>query len=178
MHHPTHTPAAGEAFRRPALAAAGLLLGLGLAAAVAAALREQLALPLRAPDLSLIAGEQLAVQAHLAAAVTALVVGVVIMVRPKGRGGHKTLGWTWVAAMAVTAASSFLIRRLNGGDFSWIHALSGWTLIALPMAVAAARRRKIPVHRRHMTGLLLGGLLLPGLFAFMPGRLLWRVFFG
>jgi uncharacterized membrane protein len=29
-----------------------------------------------------------------------------------------------------------------------------------------------------MTGMFVGGLLLAGLFAFIPGRLLWTVFLG
>jgi uncharacterized membrane protein len=29
-----------------------------------------------------------------------------------------------------------------------------------------------------MTGLFVGGLLIAGVFAFLPGRLMWRVVFG
>ncbi len=133
---------------------------------------------LRTPDLALLARQGLAIHVHLAAAVAALAIGAVIMLRPKGVGLHKTLGWTWVAAMAVTAVSSFLIRGLNGDALSLIHALSGWTIIALPMAVAAVRRGDVARHRRSMTSLFLGGLLIAGAFTFIPGRLMWRVFFG
>ena len=45
------------------------------------------------------------------------------------------------------------------------------------MAVYAIKRRKVAMHRRAMTGLFVGGLLIAGAFAFLPGRLLWNVFF-
>ena len=46
------------------------------------------------------------------------------------------------------------------------------------MAVAAARRHKVRLHARLMTGLFTGGLVLAGLLAFMPGRLMWRLVMG
>lgn len=128
-------------------------------------------------DWTELAGETLAVKLHLGAALGAVGIGAALMVGPKGRTLHKRLGWTWALCMLVTALSSFFIRRANGGDLSWIHALSGWVLIALPMALAAARRGDVRVHRRTMSGLFYGGLLLAGAFAFVPGRVLFRAFF-
>lgn len=133
---------------------------------------------LKAPDFNLLAGQRLEVLLHLASALTALVIGTVILLRPKGRGLHKALGWTWVAAMATTAVSSLFIHSFTGGRFGFIHLLSGWTIIALPMALAAIRRRDVAGHRRAMTSLFTGGLLIAGLLTFIPGRLMWRMFFG
>ncbi|OYW29387.1 MAG: hypothetical protein B7Z44_04935 [Caulobacter sp. 12-67-6] len=59
-----------------------------------------------------------------------------------------------------------------------IHLLSGWTLIALPMGVFAIKRGRVAAHRRTMTGMFVGGLLVAGLLALFPGRLLWHVFLG
>lgn len=132
----------------------------------------------KVPELGLVAEQGLAIQIHLAAALTALAIGIVIMLRPKGVGLHKVLGWTWVAAMAVTAVSSLLIPSFMGSRFGFIHLLSGWAIIALPMAIAAIRRRDVAGHRRFMTGLFTGGLVLAGALTFIPGRLMWRVFFG
>lgn len=64
-----------------------------------------------APDLSLLAAQPLAIKVHLAAAVTALLIGIALMMRVKGTSLHKTLGWTWVVAMGVTAVSSLFIRN-------------------------------------------------------------------
>lgn len=135
-------------------------------------------LRLKAPEFDLIARQSWVLQLHLATAVTALAIGIVIMLRPKGVGLHKTLGWSWVIAMAVTAVSSLFLHGLNGDRLSMIHLLSGWTIIVLPLGVAAIRRRNIRAHRRAMTGMFVGGLLVAGGLTFIPGRLMWAVFFG
>lgn len=131
-----------------------------------------------APKLSRIAAAPLVVQVHLTAALTALAIGVALMMRVKGTALHKLLGWTWVLAMGTTAVSSLFIREINHGAFSFIHLLSGWTIVGLPGAVYAIKRGKVGAHRRAMTGMFTGGLILAGLFAFIPGRLLWTVFLG
>ncbi|MEM1087795.1 MAG: DUF2306 domain-containing protein [Pseudomonadota bacterium] len=117
------------------------------------------------------------VQTHVAGAMAALLIGSVLMIGPKGRTYHKTLGWMWVVAMAVTAVSSFFITGLMGKWYSPIHALSAWTGLALPFAVAAARRRKIQEHRKTMTGMFFGGIFIAGLFSFLPGRIMWQLLF-
>ena len=134
-----------------------------------------------APDWRLLLTSPPAIQIHVAAALTALAIGIVLLIGVKGNRLHRTLGWTWVLAMATTAVSSFFIHRLNPGGpggFSLIHLLSGWTVIALPMAVHAARRHRIADHRRAMTGMFVGGLIVAGAFTFLPGRLMWAIFFG
>ena len=134
-----------------------------------------------APDWRLLLTSPPAILIHVAAALTALAIGIVLLIGVKGNRLHRTLGWTWVMAMATTAVSSFFIHRLNPGGpggFSLIHLLSGWTVIALPMAVHAARRHRIADHRRAMTGMFVGGLIVAGAFTFLPGRLMWAIFFG
>ncbi|HYD89655.1 MAG TPA: DUF2306 domain-containing protein [Vitreimonas sp.] len=133
---------------------------------------------LRAPNLALWGDLPWMVQLHVYAAVTALVIGTVILLRPKGRGLHKALGWSWVLAMGVTAVSSLFITGLNGGYWSFIHLLSGWTIIALPMAIYAIRSRKVDIHRRAMTSMFVGGLLVAGALSFIPGRVMFQMFFG
>lgn len=149
-------------------------MGVGAALALTAVA----ALKPHAPDLSLIAAAPTVIQVHLTAALTALAIGIVLMMRVKGTGLHKILGWTWVVAMGITAVSSLFIRHMNHGHFSFIHLLSGWTIVALPGAVYAIRRGKVSAHRRAMTAMFVGGLLLAGLFTFIPGRLMWSVFLG
>ncbi len=116
-------------------------------------------------------------QAHIAGAVSSFLIGTVLMLGVKGRTFHRVLGYTWVATMTVTAVSSFFITGLNGDSYSFIHLLSGWTVILLPMAIAAARRHEIAKHRKEMTGLFFGGMLIAGLFSFLPGRMMWHLFF-
>lgn len=133
---------------------------------------------LHAPNWALWAALPTAFQIHIIAASSALVIGTVLLCRPKGRGLHKALGWTWVAAMAITAISSLFMTGLNGGFYSIIHILSGWTLVAMPMAIAAIRSGKVEKHRRAMTGMFVGGLLVAGSLTFLPGRFMFEFFFG
>lgn len=132
---------------------------------------------IHAPDLALWIAQPIAIKLHMTVALIALAIGIVVMLRPKGKGLHKALGWSWVVAMAVTAVSSFFITTLSS-TLSWLHLLSGWTVISLPMAVYAIRRRNIRAHAGAMTGMFVGGLIIAGAFNFLPGRLMWRMFFG
>ncbi|WP_414642159.1 DUF2306 domain-containing protein [Brevundimonas sp.] len=131
-----------------------------------------------APDLSLLMHAPVAIQLHVAAAVVALVIGTVLLAGVKGDRLHRSLGWAWVVAMATTAVSSLFIRQINAGGFSFIHLISGWTIVALPMAVYAARRHRVANHRRAMTGMFVGGLLVAGALTFLPGRMMWAMVFG
>lgn len=137
-------------------------------------------LPFRphAPDWALLARQTPVLQIHIAAAVVALAIGLVLLAGIKGNRLHRTLGWAWVLSMATVAISSFFVRELNGGALSLVHLLSGWTVIILPMAVYAARRHEVVRHRGRMTGLFVGALVVAGLLTLFPGRLMWRVFLG
>ncbi len=128
-------------------------------------------------DLSRFLIVPLAVQIHIVSALTAFFVGLWILVIPKGRGMHKPLGWTWVAAMAVTAISSFWITGINGKSFSWIHGLSAWTMMGLPYGIYAIRNKDVKKHAKNMTGMFLGAMIVAGLFTFLPGRFMWSLFF-
>jgi uncharacterized membrane protein len=119
------------------------------------------------------------VQAHVAAALAAIVLGLVQFSSPKGTGAHRLLGWCWVVLMAIVALSSFGITGVAGpGHFSWIHGLSAFTLLGLAMGIFRARRRQINAHRWSMIGLYLGALMITGAFTLLPGRIMGRVVFG
>lgn len=161
-----------------------LLLGLPLAGyltRVSGRLTGPGAWGVHAPRWPLLLTASGAIQIHVAAALIALVIGVVLLAGVKGDRLHRTLGWLWVLAMGTTAVSSFFIHQINPdgpAGLSLIHLLSGWTVVGLPMAVYAARRHRVAAHRRAMTGMFVGGLIVAGLLTFLPGRLMWAVFFG
>ncbi|MDK2747173.1 MAG: DUF2306 domain-containing protein [Brevundimonas sp.] len=162
--------------------AALVLLGAPIVAYLAAdgGRIARLGFSLRAPDFGLLAAAPTAIQIHVAAALTALAIGIVLLAGIKGTRLHRALGWTWVLAMGTTAVSSFFIHEINPGGpagLSLIHLLSGWTMVGLPMAVYAARRHRVQTHRRAMTGMFVGGLIVAGLLTFLPGRLMWAIFF-
>ena len=119
----------------------------------------------------------IAIQVHVVAALLTLGIGIYLMMAPKGLRMHKTFGWAWVISMAITAGSSFFIMTLFQSFWSPIHALSAWTLLGLPVGIAAVKRRDIKRHRKDMTNMFVGGMLVAGLFTLLPGRLMWHVFF-
>ena len=120
-----------------------------------------------------------AIPLHAFAAMAAFALGIVQFAAPKGTLPHRTVGWIWVSLMAVVAASSFWIHEIRLlGPWSPIHLLSIFTLIMLPIAVWRARRHRIADHRRIMTLIFVGALVIAGLFTFVPGRIMHAVFFG
>jgi len=108
---------------------------------------------------------------HLIAALIALGVGGTVFLRRKGTVTHVWFGRSWAVLMMVVALSSFAITGADG-KYSWIHGLSAYVTIAVPFAVYSAVRGRITAHRRLMFGLYIGGLVVAGLFALHPGRLL------
>lgn len=130
-----------------------------------------------APDWALAMQLSWIIKLHILAALLALVIGTIILLQPKGSRFHKTLGWAWVIVMAVTAVSSLFIMESNPGSFSLIHIISGWTIVGLPMAIYAVRNKKVNIHRRVMTGLFVGGLIIAGALTFLPGRFFYAFFF-
>ncbi|RYG11141.1 MAG: DUF2306 domain-containing protein [Caulobacteraceae bacterium] len=130
------------------------------------------------PHLDLLFAASPIIQIHVYAAIGAVLLGAAILTVRKGRAFHKAAGWTWVALMTTVAGASLFITSLRPGHWSWIHILSGWTLIALPLALVFVKRRNIGQHRRTMTSIYIGGLIIAGGFTFLPGRLMHQVFFG
>jgi uncharacterized membrane protein len=119
------------------------------------------------------------IQFHAFAAAGAFVLGVAQLVRPKGTLPHRIIGSIWVLLMLVVAASAFFIHQLRiWGPWSPIHLLAIFTLVMLPVAVWWAHKHAVEQHRRAMLGLFFGALLIAGLFALLPGRIMHAVVFG
>jgi uncharacterized membrane protein len=116
---------------------------------------------------------------HAFAAMAAFAIGIVQFAAPKGTLPHRTVGWIWVGLMAIVAVSSFWIHEIRLlGPWSPIHLLSIMVLGLLPVAVVAARRHNVSRHRKTMIGIFTGGLVIAGLFTFLPGRIMHAVVFG
>jgi uncharacterized membrane protein len=140
--------------------------------------RALFAVRLHGPDLELLSRTSPVILVHLAFGVLALAVGGILLAGRKGARMHRVLGWAWVLTVGTVALTSLFIKTLNPGHFSMIHLLSGYVIIALPLAVAAARRHDVQRHRRYMTGMYLGGFALNLIFVLLPGRLVWNLFLG
>ena len=136
-----------------------------------------LAQPPHWPDLRLFFSQPLAMQAHVLAALGAVGLGAVLMLRRKGKTFHRIGGWVWAALLTTVALSSLFIFDLKG-TWSYLHLFSGWVMVFLPLAILFARRRQVTRHRTLMMVLFYGSLLISGALAFLPGRLMWQLFFG
>jgi uncharacterized membrane protein len=132
---------------------------------------------LHAPDWPLLAAQPFAIKLHLATILPAFAVGCVLMMGVKGDMPHRVLGWAWVVLMTTSAGVSFFIHTINPNGLSVIHALSAWVVVAAPFGLYLARAHKVVAHRRMMTGLFLFGLGVAGAFTFLPGRLMFQMFF-
>ena len=119
------------------------------------------------------------IQWHAFAGLGAFALGAVQLAAPKGTIPHRLFGWIWATLLLVVAVSSFFIHEIRlWGPFSPIHLLSVFTLIMLPLAVLLARRHEVARHRRAMTGLFVGALVIAGAFTLLPGRIMHAVVFG
>jgi len=114
---------------------------------------------------------------HVAVAVAALALGILMLAMRKGTPVHRTLGWIWVWTMFAVAISSFWITSMIPGHFSPIHILSIITLIALPAGIWLRRSGNIRAHAITMV-CTFSGLLIAGAFTLLPGRVMHDVFFG
>jgi uncharacterized membrane protein len=120
-----------------------------------------------------------AIPVHAFAAIAAFVLGVVQLAAPKGTLPHRTLGWIWVCLMLSVAVSSFWIHQIRlAGPWSPIHLLSIFTLVTVPLGVWRAHRHQVADHRRIMTLIFSGALVVAGLFTLLPGRIMQAVLFG
>ena len=162
-----------------AAAVAGVALGVTIVAMNADAIGRAAGRSggLHAPDLALLFAEKPIVVAHVLVALAALVLGPVMLLSRKGAAFHRAAGWTWVALMGATAASTFLIVGADG-RYSFIHVQSVVTLVLLPIAVHAARTHAVRRHRALMLWLYWLMLVGAALFTLVPGRLIWLLFFG
>ena len=122
----------------------------------------------------------LVVYVHFIAALAAMAIGAVQLARPKGTAGHRVIGWTWAALMMVVALSSLWIPAFLA--FTWIHLFTLFVMVTLPLALYRAHRGEGAGHAKGMRGIYVGGLIVAGVFAFMPGRvlgnLLWKGVWG
>jgi uncharacterized membrane protein len=121
---------------------------------------------------------------HLTAALAAVAFGPVAVWARRGATQrarlHRAFGYAWVTLILATALTAVFIRdfRLpNVAGYTPIHALVPMTLFSLWVAFRKLARGDIAGHRRWMQGLYVGGCIVAGAFALMPGRYLHKLLF-
>jgi uncharacterized membrane protein len=114
---------------------------------------------------------------HLGTIIPAFLIGSYLLINRKGTSWHKLLGKIYMGLMLVTAMITLFMSAKVGptllGHFGFIHIFSLSVFYTVPAAFVAVRNGNIKSHRGNMLGLYIGGLLIAGSFAFMPGRLLY-----
>lgn len=126
------------------------------------------------------------VQLHAFAALGALALGIVQVIAPKGTLPHRTVGTLWVLLIAaVTISSAFIIHPREPGEpflahFTWIHLLTLVTAFSLTMGTLRILRGgpNLKRHAGFFMGIFIFGLIIAGVFAFTPGRIMYAVLFG
>lgn len=114
----------------------------------------------------------LLIASHVAAALVSVSLGVVQLARRKGDARHRHLGRVWVVLMLWTAVSSFWIRHLRDGAFSWLHVLSLVTLVTVTLGVVGIRRGDLRAHRANMVGSWLGSAIAMVFALALPTRMI------
>lgn len=120
----------------------------------------------------------LAIQFHLATILPAFILGTwLIFASIKGSRPHRALGVAYMALMLISATAAIFIRQVNPGGFSWLHIFVVVTYVSIARSIWALRRRDVAAHKASMLGLYIGGLLIAGGLTFLPGRIMYRLFF-
>jgi uncharacterized membrane protein len=125
----------------------------------------------------------LPIKIHVATVVPAFVIGTYqIFISRKGALIHRVLGYLYLALMSITSITALFIHSLmpNGPfyGFSPIHLLIPLTLFGVVGALRGAWTHNIGLHRTAMISVYVGGILIAGTLAFLPGRIMHAVVFG
>jgi len=128
----------------------------------------------------------LIIQIHALAAIAAFFLGLVQFIALKGSAQHKIVGSVWVALMiTATVTSAFIQRPVSPGDpfwtkFSPIHIFTVITTVGIVVGLKylLTGGPELKNHKDPFTGIYIGGILIAGFFAFMPGRIMHAVVFG
>jgi uncharacterized membrane protein len=119
---------------------------------------------------------------HLATVVPAFAIGAFQILRRKGTPIHRSLGRVYMLLMLGTALITLAMPAKVGPQlfhhFGVIHTFSFLAISSVSIAYFAVRRGNIRVHRAAMISLYVGGILIAGTLAFLPGRMLHRWLFG
>jgi uncharacterized membrane protein len=127
----------------------------------------------------LVAEAPLAVKIHLATVIPAFFIGTwLIFFSTKGARFHRALGVVYLTLMAVTAIDALFVQVINPGHWSLIHLFVPLTLFGIASTALALRRKDIAGHKQSMIGLYVGALVIAGALTFLPGRLMYGLFFG
>lgn len=128
-------------------------------------------------------GAPLAVKVHVATVLPAFLIGTYqIFLSRKGAPFHRALGYVYLALMTVTSIAALFVHALMPKSpffgMSPVHLFVPLTLFGVVSALRGAWTHNVPMHRGAMLGVYVGGILIAGTLAFLPGRIMHAVSFG
>ena len=111
---------------------------------------------------------------HLSTIVPAFLIGTYLLIKRKGSPRHKMLGKFYMSLMLTTGIITLFMPAYIGpqllNHFGYLHLFSLLVLVSVPMSYLAISNS--------MIGLYVGGILVAGSIAFLPGRMLTQLLFG
>ncbi len=126
------------------------------------------------------------IQVHAFGAIAAFFLGALQFAAPKGTLPHRTLGGVWIVLMATIAISSIFIRpALVPGlpIWKWFSPIHIFTIVTIfgvgqGVLILAKGGSTLKKHAGPFIGMFVGGLIIAGALAFLPGRIMHQVAFG
>ena len=119
---------------------------------------------------------------HFATIAPCFLIGVWLLLRPKGTAVHKLLGKVYMVLISFSSVVAAAMPAAFGprlwNHFGFIHLFCVLVFVSVPYALWAIRRGNVRGHANAMRGLFLGGVIIAGAFAFGPGRVLHGWLFG
>jgi uncharacterized membrane protein len=122
---------------------------------------------------------------HFVTVVPAFFLGTwLLFLSTKGSRYHRLAGKAYLTLMGVTAFAAIFIRSFAGWSVSvgplklgLIHLFILLTFHGIWRTLGAIRQGDIAAHQASMRGMYFGALIIAGLLAFAPGRIMYRMFF-
>ena len=113
---------------------------------------------------------------HFATIAPCFLMGIWLLLRPKGTPIHKQLGKIYVVLISFSSVVAAAMPAAAGprlwNHFGIIHLFCVAVFISIPYAIWAIKRGNVRGHAWAMRGLFLGGVVIAGAFTLLPGRLL------
>ena len=113
---------------------------------------------------------------HFATIAPCFLMGIWLLLRPKGTPIHKLLGKIYVVLISFSSVVAAAMPAAAGprlwNHFGIIHLFCVAVFISIPYAIWAIKRGNVRGHAYTMRGLFLSGVIIAGTLALGPGRLL------
>jgi len=137
-------------------------------------------------DLTPILEAPLSIQLHFVTVVPAFFLGAWQLIGSrKGSTSHRLIGKIYLTLMSITAVAAFFIPSFTSFSvgagpirLGLIHLFIPLTVNGIWQTRKALRTGNIAAHKASMRGLYIGGLIIAGALTFLPGRVMYRMFFG